>query len=151
MARIHGKLRAAAQAGSESVLKALLNDPICNALSNDKDGLTALMWAARNGHETCLGLLLPKSDALAQDKGGWTALMHAVRFGREACVGLLLPASDALAQKNNGLTARGLASKYGHDGLADFIDAYALAQSEQAALGVAVSFGAPRGRAIRRV
>ena len=65
-------------------------------------------------------------------------------------VELLLPLSDALAKNDDGLTAGGLASKHRHDGLARFIDAHALAQSEHAALERAVGSGAPRGRVAPR-
>ena len=119
MASIHKRLREAAKAGSELELRALLREPGC--------------------------------DALAQDKFGMTALMHASVWGRESCVGLLLPMSDALTENNNGLTASGLAAYFGHEGLARFIDAYALAQAERAALGVAAGSGAPRGRVSRRM
>ena len=142
-------LMVAACHGHEACVGLLL--PKSDALAKDKGGLTALMWAARYSYETCVGLLLPASDALAQDDQGTTALIWSVLGGDDACVGLFLLASDALARDNNGFTASGLASKHGHESLAQFIDAYALAQREQAALGVAVCSGAPRGRAAPRV
>ena len=51
MVRIHGKLREAAKAGSAVERRALLLDPSCDALAQDKMGMTALMWAAFNGAE----------------------------------------------------------------------------------------------------
>ena len=77
--------------------------------------------------------------------------MWAASCGREACVRTLLPASDPLAHADNGFTASGWAADRGHHFLVQVIDAYALAQSEHVALGVAVRVGAPRGRAARRV
>ena len=91
------------------------------------------------------------SDALAQNKAGMTALTWASINGHEACVGLLLPASDVLARDDKGLTASGWAAHFGHESLPRFINAYALAQSEQAVLRVAVCGGAPRGRVTPRV
>ena len=119
MATNHERLKEAAKLGSGLKLRALLNDPGCDALAKDRRGLTALMWAASNGHERCVRLLVPESDALAKD--------------------------------HKGLTASGWAADRGHHFLVQVIDAYALAQSEQVALGVAVCVGAPRGGAARRV
>ena len=135
--------------GHEACIHHLL--PVSDALAKANDGLTALMWAAFFGHEACVRLLIPTSDALAMDHGGKTALMWTARHGNEACVGLLLPTSDLLATDADGRTASAWARKNGHEILAQFIDAYVLAQSEQAALGVAVKPGAPRGRASHRV
>ena len=183
MASIYEKLRQAAKAGFELELRALLNDPECDALVQDNERMTALMWAACYGHETCVDLLLPTSDALAKSNNGWTALMWAAQRGHESCVGQLLPVSDALAKGKGGRTALMLAASYeketcvglllpasdvseqdekgrtadkwaadrGHESLARFIDAYALAQAERAALGVAAGSGAPRGRVSRRM
>ena len=151
MASIHERLRWAAWAGSEIEIRALLREPGCDALDQDDRGLTALMWAARNGYEECVRLLLPVSDALVQDKEGWTALMWAAWNGHEGCLSLLLPTSDALAENNNGFTASGWAAGRGHESLARLIDAYALAQKERVALEAQVGPGTPRGRAVRRV
>ena len=72
-------------------------------------------------------------------------------MANDACVGLLLPGSDTLAQDDYGLAASRLAADCGHESLARFIDAYALARSEQAALGVAARSGTSRGRSAPRV
>ena len=96
-------------------------------------------------------LLLPKSDALSKDQNGMTALIYAAYSGHEACLRLLLPASDACAKDGRGFTAGKLIRKLGYEVLAQFIDAYALAQSEQATIEAASSSGAPRGRTSLRV
>ena len=151
MASIHERLKEAAKTGSELELRALLREPGCDALAQDKEGWTALTWAACKGHEECVRLLLPVSDALVQDKEGWTALMWAAWNGHEGCLSLLLPTSDAWAENNNGFTASGWATDRGHQSLAQVIDAYTLAQKERVALEAQVGPGTPRGRAVRRV
>ena len=144
MATTHERLRRSAEAGSEAELKDFLRDPGCDALAKDGQGMTELMYAAWSGHVACIEILRPASEPLAKSHHGMTALMWAANKGRETCVGLLLPVSGTLARDDDGLTASGLASKHGHEGLARFIDAYALARSEEASLRVV---GSPWGSA----
>ena len=119
MESINDRLRRTATSGSETELKALLTDPGCDALTKGNLGMTALMWAA------------------------WR--------GRETCVRLLLPVSDAGSKSNTGLTASDWAREEKHESLAQFIDAYTLAQSELASMTVAARKVAPRGRSAPRV
>ena len=95
------------------------------------------MWAACKGREKSVRLLLPVSDVLAQGNDGFTALMWAAFCGHEACIKLLLPTSMASAKNEDGLTASALAKSVGYKRLAEFIDAYALAQSERSAMSLA--------------
>ena len=139
----------ATSSGKDTCVRLLL--PVSDALAKDKDGWTALMWAAGSGFEGCVSLLLPASDALAPDNEGWTALIQAAHAGEEACVKILLPASDALARDESGLTAKDWAYKGGYDDLARFIGAYALSKSERDEFEVAAHSGAPSGRSVRRV
>ena len=44
-----------------------------NPWAVDKNGMTALMWAAYRGRMKCVMELLPASDALARNKDGKTA------------------------------------------------------------------------------
>ena len=148
---VNERLRKAAQAGSESELKSLLQEPGCDALSKANNGSTALMWAARFGREGCVRLLLPSSDALAKDEDGWTALMWAAWSGHEGCVRTLLPVSAPLSKNEEGFTARELARDGGHESLAQFIEAYALALRELASIGKAARPGVPREHAALRV
>ena len=83
MATIHERLRHAAQAGSEASLKALLRHPCGDARAQDQNGRTALMWAAWNGHEACVSLLMPASDLLAKNEDGLTANGLAADRGHE--------------------------------------------------------------------
>ena len=53
---------------------------------------TALIWAAKRGHETVMRLLLKKgADVNVKDQSGSTALHEAARRGHEAVVQLLTP------------------------------------------------------------
>lgn len=58
--------------------------------SKDSNGLTPLHWAARNGHEAAVKLLLEKeADTAAANTYGWTPLHWASREGHDAVVKLL--------------------------------------------------------------
>ena len=135
--------------GHEACVQLLL--PVSDPLSKSKDGMTALMHAAWFGHESCVRLLLPVSDALASDKDGMTALMRAAGNDSEACTRLLLPVSDVQARDSKGLTASSSARSRCNERVGIFIDAYVLAQSEQAAIGAAASPGAPSKKSGLRV
>ena len=115
MKDINERLRDAARDGSETVLKSLLRNPGCDALSKDEQGWTALMHAARGGHEAGLRILLPVSDALGKDVNGQTALMQSAARGHEAGLRILLPVSDALAKDNGGWTALMYAAGNGNE------------------------------------
>ena len=139
----------AAGRGRKACIEILL--PVCDPSSKTELGWTALTLAARYGHAACLAVLLQTGDALAGDVSGMTPLMWAAGYGYDACVKILLPASDALAKDRiNGKTANGWAQSERHDRLAQFIDDYVLAQSEQAAIA-AVCPGALRRRTAPRV
>jgi len=59
--------------------------------ASDTSGCTALLWAARNGHEdTVKYLCKSNADINATGFGGWSALQHAVSGAHENMVMLLL-------------------------------------------------------------
>ena len=151
MAGINERLWKAARNGSKNKLKALMNEPGCDVLATDNDGMTALMCAALTGQSAAVGLLLCKSDALVQDNDGLTALMWAACGGDDACVRLLLPVSDMLATDQVGETAATHAKGEWYEILAQFIDAYTMAQSEQADIEVAAGPGGSCNRVPRRM
>ena len=142
-------LMLAAYHGHEACLRMLL--PISDALAKGDDGITALMWATYHGHEACLRILLPISDALAKGDDGTTALMWASCNGQDACVRLLLPISNAFTTDEKGKNASMCAHNRGHKSLAQFIDAYALAQTESSAIGAMAIASATHKRAAPRV
>jgi ankyrin repeat protein len=71
------------------VVQLLLNKG-ADVEAKDKDGWTALIWAAQGGYEAMVRLLLDKrADVEAKDQYGWTALLWAAQEGHEAVVRLL--------------------------------------------------------------
>jgi hypothetical protein len=80
--------------GLEAVVRLLLEKG-ADVEAKDKDGWTALRWAARHGHDGVMRLLLEKgADVEAKDNDGRTALRWAaldgLLHGHEAVVRLLL-------------------------------------------------------------
>ncbi len=80
----------------------------------NRDGLTALMLAARNDQVDCVRALLPYAGGYAKDSAGWTALMHAAAMGHESVVKALLGASNSNESTRRGETALLLAASRGH-------------------------------------
>jgi ankyrin repeat protein len=64
--------------------------------SKDEDGRTPLSWAAKEGHEAVVKLLLAIStiEVNSKDKNGQTPLSYAVEERHKAVVKLLLEASS---------------------------------------------------------
>ena len=115
MKKVNADLIQAARTGDEMKLKALLVDPKCNPMSKDKNGKTALIWAAARTQGVCIKMLLPVSDPLAQDEKGMTALMWAAAHSRDSeGVSLLLPVSDACACDKRGISTLMLAAAFGN-------------------------------------
>lgn len=75
--------------------------------SRDGDGITALMYAAWQGHDQVIKVLLSHAaDPNIQDDFGWTALMHAARYNQMDVLPLLLDAKTDVTLKNkHGETA----------------------------------------------
>ena len=139
----------AASHGHTECVQLLLS--VADAKGKDIYGVTALIYAVSGGHEACVRILLTVSDALAQDNCGTTALMCAAVKGNETCTHLLLPMSDAAAKDKFGMTAVDRARSGNHESLARFIDVYALAQSEQAAMNTPLYHGKPHRKSVPRV
>jgi ankyrin repeat protein len=75
--------------------------------AKDKNGWTALMFAAAKGNEYCTKILIQcRANVNAKDNGGSTALMWAAQAGNVACVKLLIAAgADVNAKDKDGRTA----------------------------------------------
>jgi Ankyrin repeats (3 copies)/Ankyrin repeats (many copies) len=90
----------------------------------DKDGLTPLIWAAIQGHEEIVRLLLERGgDLEAKNNNGDTALMWASVMGHRGVVELLLDhgANADLAEAGSGVTALMAAAAEGYADVAQVL------------------------------
>jgi len=107
---------AAAVAGHTPVVRALLAADAKLETREDRDGVTALMWAAFYGREEATRALLAAGAAVdARDRHGRTALMGATLGGHATTVKALLAAvADAGIRDRDGWTALDYARRQGH-------------------------------------
>ena len=92
-------------------VRALLATPGINAKAADRDGFTALHWAAWSGMPYTAVLLVDAGlDINQKDNNGYTPLMLAAMRGNEKVVSILLSlGADAAAVNKDGKTACNLA------------------------------------------
>jgi uncharacterized protein len=84
----------AARAGNADTVKSLLTSPNVDVNGVDADGNTALIEAARFGHDDVItALLVARADVSVKNKQGKTALMLASEGGHDECVRLLTQAT----------------------------------------------------------
>ncbi|KAL7915295.1 putative kinesin [Trichoderma velutinum] len=88
-----------------------------------KSGRTPLSWAAGNGHESIVQLLIWKyADIDLQDHAGRTPLLWAAEAGQEHAVQLLLVANPNLElQDHSGRTALSWAAANGHESITEML------------------------------
>ena len=117
-------LHVVARFGLQDFLASLLE---CNEYADSKDaqyGRTPLSWAAENGHEAVVKLLLEKAiDVDSKDNSNQTPLLWAARNGHEAVVRLLLEkAADVDSDARYGRTPLSWAARNGHEAVAKLIE-----------------------------
>jgi len=76
--------------GNSGLVKALIDNGADVNAKSERDGVTALMYAARLGHREIVSILLERgADANATDQLGRTALAHASKTGQAEVVQML--------------------------------------------------------------
>lgn len=113
----------------------------------DSFGKTSLIWAATNGHEAVVQLLLEKgADFEAKAAYEWNALMWAAANGHEAVVRLLREKGATVKTKGEDGTALSEAARAGHEAVVQLLlekgaDVEAKALFGRTALSLAANFG----------
>lgn len=91
---------------------------IGEASKRDALGRTALMYAARQGHASCVSLLMRYEQGIV-DFSGYTALAHSVQAEQLNCVKLLV--NEARIPTGFGETVEAMARSQGHMRIARFL------------------------------
>jgi ankyrin repeat protein len=110
-------IRLAAFNGHEVILRMILDAELVDLEAQDQNGQTALMWAAEQGHEKVVPVLLDKgADVNAQNRFLDTALYMASEKGHGKVVQILLDkGADMNAQNGSFDTALHTASRQGYE------------------------------------
>jgi len=107
---------------SRAAIKTIVEKRPC---LNSRKGQTLIGWAASNGHEAIVSLLLAKDnvDPNSKDNRGQTPLSLAAFYGQEAVVSLLLAKDnvDPNSKDNNGRTPFSLAASNGHEAIVSLL------------------------------
>ena len=105
--------------GLIDILRLLMENGNVNVNWKDSHGRTALLWAARNGHEAFVKFMLEtgKAEVDSKDEDGWTSLLWAAQNGHEAVVKLLLETgkTEVNSKDSNGQTPLWWATQKGHE------------------------------------
>ncbi|MBR4984716.1 MAG: ankyrin repeat domain-containing protein [Proteobacteria bacterium] len=107
----------------EDNIKALLQAG-AEVNAKDKNGKTALMYAADSGNdETIKALLQAGAEVNAKDKNGKTALMYAASTGNEDAIEALVKAgADLSASDNKGKTVKACAAESRNEDAAKLLE-----------------------------
>ena len=112
-------LHCASWFGLDEVVAALIEMQGCDINQGDYGGFTPLIWAARQGNQGAVMLLLARGDVNPDkpDSDGQTPLLWASKNGHEEVVRLLLARDDVNPDKpdNDGKTPLSWASSNGHE------------------------------------
>jgi len=116
-----GGLHCASFFGIVEIVAFLIQIEGCDINQIDSQGNTPLIWAAKNGHEGVVGILLGRDDVNPdkQDNDGTTPLWRAVSGGHEGVVKILLGRDDVNPDKpdNYGETPLWRAASKEHEGV----------------------------------
>jgi ankyrin repeat protein len=117
-------LHLAAYFGVQEAVNSLLDSPSKDP--KDSYGRTPLSWAAEEGHEGVVKLLLEigKANADLGDEDGWTPLSRAAWEGHEGIAKLLLEIGKANAdlEDSYGRTPLSRAAERGHEAVVKLLD-----------------------------
>jgi len=111
--------------GIVEVVAGLIEMGCCDINEADFSGCGPLTWAAGNGHEGVVEILLGREDVAPDkpDDDGQTPLSHAAWNGHSGVVKILLGREDVDPDKpdNNGQTPLSFAAGSGHEGVAKIL------------------------------
>ncbi|KAH6908116.1 ankyrin repeat-containing domain protein [Coprinopsis sp. MPI-PUGE-AT-0042] len=117
-----------AWAGMAEAVPRVLKQPGVDVNAIEADGYTALAFAARQGHDSVVRILVdvPGRDINARHYRGWTPLMMAARRGHEEVVRILLvqPDIEVNTVGEEAWTAVMLAANEGHGGVLEAFTEY---------------------------
>jgi len=106
--------------GIDEIAAGLIDVEGCDINQSDRDGHTPLVWAAWNGHEGVVRILLRRDDVNPEKPGhfGQSPLCHAARNGHKGVVKILLGRDDVNPNKpdHKGRTPLSWAIQKGHTG-----------------------------------
>ena len=111
--------------GIVEVVAALIEMECYDINGRDFWGTTPLVWAARNGHEGVVNILLGREEVNPDkpDDGDWTPLTHAAESGHEGVVKILLAREEVNPDKPDdcGRTPLTHAASNGHEGVVKIV------------------------------
>ena len=111
--------------GISKLVAALIEMECCDTNGGDFWGCSPLFWAAGNGHEEVVEILLGRQE-VNPDKAsnsGKTPLSHAARNGHEGVAKILLGLEDVDPNKTNkdSMTPLLFAAMHGHEGVVEIL------------------------------